>query len=209
MTQGECYAVRSESGKLPIAHKTHHGHDHIGNDRGAEEHPFLGFNYRISELNAAVGLAQLRRMDEFLHIQKRNYEILKSAIDDIPGVTFRKVPEGGEESYAFLNFYLPDEEKARRTAKALKEAGIDGCFYWFDNNWHYVKHWQHLKDGDSLYPIHETIKAELVKLKNRDFSQSDSWMGRNLSCLIKLSWRTQEVQERAVRMADIIRVNLI
>ena len=36
-----------------------HGHDHIGNDRGAEGHPFLGYNYRISELHPAVGLAQL------------------------------------------------------------------------------------------------------------------------------------------------------
>src|SRR3984885_8538001 len=35
-----------------------HGHDHIGNDRGADLHPFLGYNYRISELHAAVGLAQ-------------------------------------------------------------------------------------------------------------------------------------------------------
>ena len=31
-----------------------HGHDHKGNDRGAENHPFIGYNYRISELHAAV-----------------------------------------------------------------------------------------------------------------------------------------------------------
>ena len=31
-----------------------HGHDHKGNDRGAEPHPFIGYNYRISELHAAV-----------------------------------------------------------------------------------------------------------------------------------------------------------
>src|SRR5690606_21717697 len=47
------------------AHKySDHGHDHIGNDRGAEQHPFLGYNFRISEMNAAVGLAQLSRLDE-------------------------------------------------------------------------------------------------------------------------------------------------
>ena len=34
-----------------------HGHDHIGSDRGFEGHPFLGMNYRISEMNAAIGLA--------------------------------------------------------------------------------------------------------------------------------------------------------
>ena len=41
-------------------HFSDHGHDHIGNDRGAETHPFLGYNFRISELHAAVGLAQVK-----------------------------------------------------------------------------------------------------------------------------------------------------
>ena len=54
------------------AHKySDHGHDHIGNDRGAEAHPFLGYNFRISELNAAVGCAQIKRLDEFVAIQKK------------------------------------------------------------------------------------------------------------------------------------------
>ena len=90
-----------------------HGHDHIGSDRGAEGHPHLGFNYRISELNAAVGLAQLGRLDEFLQLQESHYQHLRKAIADIPGVTFRRVPEGGIENYSFLNFFLPDEHSAR------------------------------------------------------------------------------------------------
>ena len=46
-----------------------HGHDHIGNDRGLEDHPILGTNFRISELNAAIGLAQLRKLDFILEKQ--------------------------------------------------------------------------------------------------------------------------------------------
>ncbi|MBK6378860.1 MAG: DegT/DnrJ/EryC1/StrS family aminotransferase [Chitinophagaceae bacterium] len=34
---------------------TDHGHDHTGVDRGADLHPFIGYNFRISELHAAVG----------------------------------------------------------------------------------------------------------------------------------------------------------
>ena len=37
-----------------------HGHDHVGNARGMEQHPILGFNYRISELHAAIGAAQTK-----------------------------------------------------------------------------------------------------------------------------------------------------
>src|SRR5436190_18337201 len=41
-----------------------HGHDHVGNNRGMEQHPIIGFNYRISELHAAVGKVQTSRVPE-------------------------------------------------------------------------------------------------------------------------------------------------
>ena len=50
---------------------TDHGHDHKGIDRGADLHPFIGYNYRISELHAAVGLGQIKKLDKFLSIQKK------------------------------------------------------------------------------------------------------------------------------------------
>ncbi|MES1216339.1 MAG: DegT/DnrJ/EryC1/StrS family aminotransferase, partial [Bacteroidota bacterium] len=43
-----------------------HGHDHKGVDRGADLHPFIGYNYRISELHAAVGLAQIKKVEKVL-----------------------------------------------------------------------------------------------------------------------------------------------
>lgn len=189
-------------------HYSDHGHDHIGNDRGAESHPFLGYNFRISELNAAVGLAQVKRLPEFISIQKKHYTILRDAIARVPGVTFRKVPKGGEESYAFLNFFLPDLERARQVAAKFKTEGIDACFHYYDNNWHYVRKWEHLKEAKSLYPLSTEIKHELSKLKEKDFSQSDHFIGRNLSCLIKLSWTEDEVKERAKTMVSSIQAIL-
>lgn len=181
-----------------------HGHTHVGNDRGAEDHPFLGYNYRISELNAAVGLAQLSRLDEILEIQKKNYTILRKAIGKIPEISFRRVPEGGVENYSFLSFFLPDEESARNTQKALSGSGIDGCFYWFDNNWHYIKQWSHLKERKALGKLSEDIMEQMQDLAVEDFSPSDHWVGRNISVLIKLSWTEDEVNERASKMVEAI-----
>ena len=107
-----------------------HGHDHIGKDRGAEDHPFLGYNFRISELNAAVGVAQLGKLDGILKIQKENYSTFREALQNIEDVVFRRIPEGGVENYSFLSFFLPTEELAQTAHKALAEAGVDGCFYW-------------------------------------------------------------------------------
>ncbi len=186
-------------------HYSDHGHDHIGKDRGAEDHPFLGYNYRISELHAAVGLAQLKRLDDFLKIQKKHYTILKGSLENVEEVTFRRVPEGGVENYSFLNFFLPDEESARRAHSTLLSAGIDGCFYWFDNNWHYHKKWDHLKNLTTLGPVSEKVTKQADKNKTADFSQSDHWMGRSLSCLIKLSWTEEEVARRAKTMTEVLR----
>ena len=186
-------------------HYSDHGHDHLGNDRGAETHPFLGYNFRISELHAAVGLAQVKRLPEFLAIQKNNYTIIRDALLQIPEVTFRTVPEGGEESYAFLNFFLPDLETSRKVIQGFKESGVDVCWNYYDNNWHYIRKWEHLKDLKSLFPISLEVKKGLEYLKTKDFSLSDQYIGRNISCLIKLSWTAEQVKDRANKMTEIIK----
>ncbi|MDY8138376.1 DegT/DnrJ/EryC1/StrS family aminotransferase [Aquimarina sp. 2201CG5-10] len=184
------------------AHKYQdHGHDHVGNDRGAETHPFLGYNYRISELNAAVGIAQLRKLDHTIALQKKNYTILRNALSSIPEVSFRRVPDTGEESYAFLSIFLPDEELAQKAHKALGQYGVDACFYWYNNNWHYYKKWEHLLDQKSLTKFSQEIQEGLQKNK-RSFDASDAWMSRTISCLIKISWSEAEVQERASKMIE-------
>ena len=182
-----------------------HGHDHIGNDRGAETHPILGYNFRISELNAAVGVAQFSRLDEFLAIQKKHYTIIRNELSTITGVTFRTVPEGGVESYAFLNFFLDDIETARMVNQAFKTNGIDVCFHYYDNNWHYIRKWEHLTTQKSLFPLSQEVKDGLSYLTDKTFEKSDRFIGRNLSCLIKLSWTEAEVKQRAQTMAKLIR----
>lgn len=211
ITCGEGGAVITNNEKFykNADHYSDHGHDHIGNDRGAESHPFLGYNYRISELHAAVGLAQVRRLPEFLAIQKKHYSTLRDALSAIPEVEFRTVPEGGEESYAFLNFFLPSLEISQKVVKGFKENGVDGCFHYYDNNWHYIRKWEHLKELKSLYPISDEVRKGLEYLERKEFTQSDQYIGRNISCLIKLSWTEEEVKQRAEKMVSIIKQSII
>jgi len=181
-----------------------HGHDHLGIDRGVDTHPYLGYNFRISELNAAVGLAQFRRLDDFINIQKKHYTIIRNELENLNGLTFRTVPKGGEESYAFLNFFLDDLDTARKVNSAFKSNGIDVCFHYYDNNWHYIRNWGHLKSQNSLIPLSKELKNGLSYLKKKSFEKSDHFIGRNISCLIKLSWKESEVVKRAKVMASII-----
>ena len=203
--EGGAVITNNETYYTNADHYSDHGHDHVGNDRGAETHPFLGYNFRISELHAAVGLAQVKRLPEFLSIQKRNFDILREALSEIPEVEFRTVPEGGVESCAFLNFFMPDLETSRKVIEAFKNGGVDACWNYFDNNWHYIRKWDHLKKLKSLFPISEEVKTGLEYLQTKTFDKSDHYIGRNISCLIKLSWTEAEVKARAENMAKLIK----
>lgn len=176
---------------------TDHGHDHVGTDRGAESHPFLGYNYRISELHAAVGLGQLDRFDSILEKQKENYDLMAAELQAIKGITLRTIPAGATQNHSFFNFFLEDEASARKAAAALKEHGVPVCFYWYDNNWHYHRKWDHLKNPDTLMKLPAETRAGLEYLENATYPQSDYWLGRNISCLVKVGWTADETRAHA------------
>ena len=185
-----------------------HGHDHIGKDRGAEQHPFLGYNFRISELHAAVGLGQLKKFRRIIEKQKENYDILKSAMEEIPGIKFRRVPQGGEENWSFLSFFLPSQALAEKAHRKLGEAGLDSCFYWYGNNWHYHRKWDHLKNRISLGKLPSEVQAQMQDFNQVDFSKSDHWIGRTISCMIKLNWTREEMKTRAGKISGLIKALL-
>lgn len=197
VTNNKEYAVNAD-------HYTDHGHTHIGNDRGAEEHPFIGYNFRISELNAAVGLAQARRLDDFVAIQRKHKKILKDTLATIPEVKFRRIPDEEGDSAGFLSFFMPTATLSNKVVDAFKSHGIDAYWNYYENNWHYIRKWHHLKNKKSLFPLSDQIKKGMQDLQNTPFPQSDDYISRNISCLIKLSWTEDEVKERANKMVKAI-----
>jgi len=178
-----------------------HGHDHKGVDRGADLHPFIGYNYRISELHAAVGLAQIRKLDKFLAIQKKNHGQLKAILSTIPEITFRQIPDPSGDSCTFLSWFLPTEALTRSLVAELKEQGIlGGNFYWFDNNWHYYRKWTHLHQAASLNRLPEAQQAALKKLSPDAFPASDRIMGRCISTAISLAWTEEQTKDKGEKI---------
>jgi len=185
---------------------TDHGHDHLGVDRGADLHPFLGYNFRISELHAAVGLAQIRKLDTFLAIQRKNNQILRSYMEQVPGISFRVVPDPAGDSGSFLSWFLPSQEKTEKAIEALKATGIfAGNFYWFANNWHYIKKWDHLKNVQSLYALNDAQKIALQKLSNTEFAASDAIMSRCVSTAISLVWTEEQVHAKGAQFLQVLK----
>ena len=170
-----------------------HGHDHVGADRGAEGHPILGTNHRISELGAAVGLAQLRKLDGIIETQRRNKARLRDAFASRSEVTFRTIPDPPGDSATFLSVFAPDEHTARDWTSALADAGVPGCFYWYDNNWHYPRKWDHLKEMRTPGKSPLMLLDPPPDLSTMDIERSDRIMSRTISMLVKLSWTDGEL----------------
>jgi 8-amino-3,8-dideoxy-alpha-D-manno-octulosonate transaminase len=185
---------------------TDHGHDHKGVDRGADLHPFVGYNFRISELHSAIGLAQIGKLPTILEIQKKNNQLLRSYLETIPEVSFRVVPDVEGDNFAFISWFLPTEALMRSTIEEFKTQGImPGSFYWFDNNWHYVRKWQHLKEVTTLNNISEAQKEALRQLETKDFRVSDAIMSRCISTAIRLVWTEEQIREKGSKMAQAIK----
>jgi len=183
-----------------------HGHDHQGADRGADLHPWLGYNYRISELHAAVGLAQIRRVHEFLDIQKRNHAALKNILSQISEISFRTIHDPAGDSCTFISWFLPTEEITRAVVAEMKAQNIlAGNFYWYDNNWHYIRKWDHLKQAASLNALAPELRQAVIENVNKDFTPSDTIMSRCISTSISLLWTELQIQEKGQRMISVIK----
>ena len=117
MTTGEGGMIITDDPDLYIKASEYHDHGHDHNPdvgRGLEKRRFIGFNYRMMELQGALGLAQLRKLDNIiLARQKENKKRLKEALSKIDQITFRNIPDPDGDCY-FPHLLLAHGGKGRR-----------------------------------------------------------------------------------------------
>ncbi len=186
-----------------IAQFSDHGHDHIGDDRGMEQHPILGTNFRISELHAAVGVAQMQKIHTIRDSKRSHKAYLKKRLTEVDSLTFRHLPDEEGDSATFLNFFLPDQLTAERAAKALREVGI-GAAYWFTNRYHFINQWNHLKELRSPFKMAIHHLGAPQDYKNLQLPKSQNVIGRLISICIKVTWTREERKELANKMIAVL-----
>ncbi len=95
-------------------------------------HDEIGFNYRLPNLNAALGCAQLEQLDGFLAKKRLLAAAYDRAFADVPGVRFAREPDGTTSNY-WLNAILLDEAQAGQRDEllgALNGAGFGARPAW-------------------------------------------------------------------------------
>ncbi len=168
ITTGEGGMIITDDEELYVRASEYHDHGHDHNPavgRGLEKRNFLGFNYRMMELQGALGLAQLRKLDRIiLKRQRENKRLIKAALSRIDQVTLRNIPDPEGDTATFLIFFLPTPEKAKKFSGIMAEEGV-GTVYWHENDWHYYERWEHLLEGKSVIPSGYPFKSESGKIR--------------------------------------------
>ncbi len=93
----------------------------------------LGFNYRMNEMEAALGIVQLKRMNDFLEKRKENYEFLASELKRMEEIDLFESSQGGyQSSYYCFSILLkePFASKRLEIIQSLKEQGIGTSIYY-------------------------------------------------------------------------------
>jgi len=90
---------------------------------GQRTYAFLGLNYRMSELTGAVGLAQLRKVEQVVQTRNRLGTRLTELLAGLPGINPAPVTEGGRHSYWAYPMQVAGRD-ARAFATALQAEGL-------------------------------------------------------------------------------------
>jgi perosamine synthetase len=99
-------------------------------DMGWLDHDRLGFNYRLSDIACAIGLAQLDRLDDMLAERTRVAELYREALSDIEGLELPCADSGGDRRGWFVFVVqLPSGVDRDATVRALGAAGIQSKPY--------------------------------------------------------------------------------
>jgi 8-amino-3,8-dideoxy-alpha-D-manno-octulosonate transaminase len=182
-----------------------HGHNHEGNNRGMEQHPILGFNYRISELHAAIGLAQTRKVPHIREINRKYKKILTEILYQTEGISFSRLPDPAGDSATFLNILLPDSQFAKRTVAELNKTGIGGFNYWFSNMYHFINQWDHLKDMRTASKLTINLEGAPQDYSELQLPKSQEVIGRLISFGIRCTWTEEQVLQLASGISNCIK----
>lgn len=125
--------------------------DRFGPEKENED-LFCGENYRMSELEGAVALAQIRRAKSIVAKHRAAKKKIQSAIDKFKGLSFRKLADEAGDTGICMIMFLPSVDITKNVLAALKAEGV-ACGGIYDSkvrDWHTYNYWEHILQYKSV-----------------------------------------------------------
>jgi 8-amino-3,8-dideoxy-alpha-D-manno-octulosonate transaminase len=174
MTTGEGGMVVFKDKNLYKKAAAWHDHGHENNPefpRWEDSRDSSGFNFRMNELQGAVGLAQLKKLDYVVDEQRKNADLIKESISDLP-IEIRVIPDNSFETADALVFFVDSNQIALKCRDALLEVGLGTKILPEAITWHFAGTWDHMpelvnrngKDLTDAFPLSLELLNRSVSL---------------------------------------------
>ncbi len=144
----------------------HHGQD----ESVRYEYLNLGHNYRMTDLAAAIGVEQMKKVDRIIDTRVRNAKLFDSGLADIPGVVLPRIMDNNTHVYHQYTIRITEDFGKSRDdlMNYLRENEI-GCGVYYPKPLHLHEHFRKMgyKEGD--FPVSEKMSQEVLSLPVNPF----------------------------------------
>ena len=147
ITTGEGGMVTTDDIEVHRLAAEYHDHGHENNPklpRGRDTRRIPGFNYRMTELQAAVGLAQLAKLTGIVERNREVCAIFEQALTGVDDLVFRAIPTPCRPLCDCLIFELPSRAAADAFASGMEKAGLGTKNLPSAFEWHFAGYWDHI-----------------------------------------------------------------
>lgn len=183
MTTGEGGMVIFKNKKLFNKAAAWHDHGHENNPklpRWEDSRSSSGFNYRMNELQGAVGIAQLKKLDKVVKGQRKSAKKILSILKKYP-LTLRKSPKGSKETFDSLVFFVSNPKLAIRCRNQLLSRGIGTKILPEALTWHFAGSWSHMPQ----------LLKKYGKNIRKKFPKSYSYLNKAVSIPISMNYKNK------------------
>lgn len=141
--EGGCILTNNKNIYETVRGLSDHGHKFLSNvSRGLDECIGTGFNFRMNELQGALGLVQLSKLNKIIYGHKRRKEAFIKGLENT--VEIRKRPDISGDIGVCLSFFLDTKEKANKFVKKWNNLGYITFNLPDAFKWHFAGYWKHI-----------------------------------------------------------------
>ena len=147
ITTGEGGMLLFKNKKQFLAAKAWHDHGHENNPkvpRWEDTRKSSGFNFRMTEMQGAVGVAQLKKLDYIIKKQRLNHDKIWNKIKHLPFIKKRVYPRNSEITADALIIISKSKKIAKKIRLELNKRGLFTKILPEASTWHFAAFWKHI-----------------------------------------------------------------
>ena len=157
ITTGEGGMILTNNKKIDKYSREYHDHGHENNplfSRGRDTKTIYGFNYRMTEMQGAIGKVQLDKLDFIISNNKLRYKTLSNQIRN--KYKMRKIPLKCEPIYDAFIFFEKNKNLRKKILKVLNNKGFGTKNLPDALEWHCASYWNHALPKKQITRIKKT-----------------------------------------------------